>query len=189
MAIPFFHVQGYTADDPLDKAPKLVRFGIVSAVNLVLSIGLLYLITDNKVVRFNGFSVWGIAFSPFATMVLEVIINCLVYAPIIVLLRKASSVYIYLVVLLPYFLLDLFIEHHYRAAGRPDLALWNYYDSSIVSSIHPPAFRFFCTLTVDALLFGVAALFLSRNVAKILYRNKDYPRQPTKRQYNAVFKK
>lgn len=188
MRIPLFSFKGYAAPDPLDKAPTHMRFLLLSGINLVLTIGLLYLITANKVVAFNGFRVFGLRFPPLATMVLEVLINAGLYTAAIVWLRKSSSLYLYLLVLLPYYLLDLFYEGRYRCDNHPEKALWNYFDGSVVSGIHPAAFKFFVTLSVDALLFGVVSLYLARLLAAALYKHKPYPPQPTKQQYDDLFK-
>lgn len=187
MQILFFNLGGYTVRDPLDKAPKRARFFLLISINLVLTI-LLLLLINNRIVQFNGFDLWGIRFPAIATIGLEVIMNAVSYSLLIILLRKASSVYLFLLVFLPYFLMDLFIEHHYRQAGHPELALWNYTPGTIIAGIDPPALRFLITLSVDGFLFGVVGIYLARLLAAVWYRNKEYPLQPTEQQYKNLFR-
>src|SRR4051812_6841882 len=114
--ITLLNLRGYVAPDPLDKASRKVQTLLIIGVNLVLTIGLLYFISG-KIVYFHGFPLFGRQLGYKATMILEVLINCLVFSPLIVRVRKTSSFIPYLIVLLPYFLMDLWIESHYRCAG------------------------------------------------------------------------
>jgi choline dehydrogenase-like flavoprotein len=183
-----FNFKGYMWPDPLDKAPGLIKFVLLILVNGLLSLALLYGVTRYKIVSFNGFSVFGHYYPALATMCLEVIINCLVFSPLIIIFRKCSSLIPYLIVFLPYFLLDLFIEAHYRGAGQDSSrALWNYYDGSIISVIKPPVLKFFVTLSFDAIVFGIFGLFMARLLAIIIYNNKPYPENPTREQYTSLF--
>ena len=189
MRISFFNLHGFIANDPLDKAPVFIRFVLLGTVNLVLTIFLIYLITNNAIISFNGFELGGFKFPPFATMVLEVFMNGIVYSSLIVLLRKASSVYHFLIVFIPYFLLDLFIEHHFRQTGHPELALWNYFPNTPITHINPPVLRFLVSLSADAILFGITGVYLARLCASFLYRHRLYTPQPTEKQFNEVFKR
>ena len=185
----FFNFRGYSDPDPLDKAPAFISYLLLILTNLVLSVALLYLITGpDKILYFNGFNLFGISFSPWFTIGLELFINCLVFSPIIVTLRKSSSLVFYLVIFIPYYLIDLYIEAHYRQSN-PAGALWVYNSSSIVSFIKTPALKFILTISVDAILFGIIGLFIARLLATLIYKNKPYPVSPTKQQYNDLFKK
>ncbi|QQS35115.1 MAG: GMC family oxidoreductase N-terminal domain-containing protein [Ignavibacteriales bacterium] len=177
--------KGYTSKDPLDKAPVSMQYIIVMSVNLILSVILIYFITKYNVVQFNGFRLFGYDFPPLATMILEVITNTFIYSFLIVLLRKSSSLIIYLIVFLPYYLLDLYLESFVRHSGGT--ALWVYGDPSLVSGIQIPALKFFITISVDALVFGILALFVGRVMAMIIYGKKDYPQAPTDEQYQKLF--
>jgi len=184
-----FNLRGYAYPDPLDKAPEFVSYLLLILTNLVLSVGLLYLITGpDKILYFNGFRIGEICFPPWCTMGLELFINCLIFSPIIVTLRKSSSLIFYFVIFVPYYLLDLYIQAHYRET-MPEKALWVYNSSSIVSSINPPAIKFLVTISVDAILFGILGLFIARVFASLIYKNESYPVAPTKQQYNDLFKK
>ncbi|HLG32101.1 MAG TPA: GMC family oxidoreductase N-terminal domain-containing protein, partial [Ignavibacteriaceae bacterium] len=180
-----FNLKGYTAPDPLDKAPEGWQFGIMMIVNFVLSVILIYLITKFKVVQFNGFTIFGYYFPPIVTIILEVITNTIIYSSIIIILRKSSSIIIYLVVFIPYYLLDLYLESSVRQI--PGKALWEYGKDSIVSGIQLPALNFFVTLSIDAILFGILALYISRLLAMFVFRKKEYPPAPTREQYKKLF--
>jgi choline dehydrogenase-like flavoprotein len=188
--IAFFNFRGYTQPDPLDKSAGAGKYLLLIAINLILSVGLLYAITTTGIVHFNGITVFGHSFPPLVSMGLETFTNCLIFSPLIILSRKCSSLIPFLIVFLPYFLLDLFVDSHYRCAGCDDsLALWTYGDPSIISSIQPSVLKFIVTMTVDALVFGLLALFLARLAASLVYRKKPNPRAPTKEQYAGFFRK
>ena len=187
--IKFINARGYYWPDPLDKAPRFMKFLLLILVNGVLSLVLLYGVSHYKIVAFGGFRVFGMEFSHRATMMMEIVINCLIFSPLIILLRKCSSLIPYLIVFVPYFLLDLYIETHYRSCAGCDgsHALWNYYNDSFVSGINPPALKFFITLSFDAIVFGWLGLYISRLVAALIYRKKKYPEGPTPEQYKMLF--
>ncbi|MGZ3822448.1 MAG: GMC family oxidoreductase N-terminal domain-containing protein, partial [Mucilaginibacter sp.] len=187
--ITFFNFRGYSAPDPLDKASGFMSYLILILVNLVLSVLLLYLIIwPLHILYFNGFTLFGITFSYWYTIGLELFINCLIFSPIIAALRKSSSMVLYFVVFIPYYLLDLYVEGHYRHS-MPEKALWMYYDPSSISFIKIPALKFLFTISVDAVVFGILGLFIARLLAALIYKNKPYPEAPTKQQYNDLFKK
>jgi hypothetical protein len=185
-----FNFRGYSARDPLDKATSLAQYGILIGVNLVLSIGIVYSITHFKIVYFNGFTLLGHYFPPRVTMGLEIFTNCLIFSPLLVFTRKSSSVLALLIVFIPYYSLDLYIESHYRLNNQNAArALWNYYEGSLVSSIQPAALKFLVTIGFDAVIFGILGLFLARICAALFYSRKNYPANPTPQQYGALFNK
>ena len=188
MALPFFNLRGYQAADPLDKATNFKQqYLIIAAVNVLLSIVLIYGITASNVVVFNGFEAFGMSFSPVWTMGIEVIINAFVFTFFILFLRKSSSLVIAAIIFIPYFLIELRYETLYRAIGQGQLALWNYGDPSIVSSVQPPVLKYFLTMSFDALVFGILALYIARVVASFIFKNKEYPIAPTQAQFNNLF--
>ncbi|MDP4218260.1 MAG: GMC family oxidoreductase N-terminal domain-containing protein [Bacteroidota bacterium] len=183
----FSSFRGYDVPDPLDRARGFSKYLILILVNLALTAGLLALISD-KIVHFNGFTLFGHAFSPAWTFGLELAINGLVYSSIIVFLRKCSSIIHYLVVLVPYFLLDLYIESHFRTGPHADLskALWYYLDVAPINTISFAPLKFFITLSVDAILFGIVGTFIARCIASLI-KPSGQP-EPTKDQYNNLFR-
>jgi hypothetical protein len=184
-----FNLRGYSAPDPLDKAPGIMSYLLIILVNLVISVALLYLITGPlKVLHFNGFKLFNTYFSAWYTMGLGILINCLFFSPVINLLRKSSSILFYLLILITYFPVDLYIETHYRHTA-PRLALWMYSDSSIVSFIKIPALKFLAAISFDGVLLGIIGLYITRLLAQLIYKNKAYPVSPTDEQYNSLFKK
>ncbi len=151
----FLNIKGYIWPDPLDKAPGVAKYLLLMLVNLVLTILLVYGETHLKIVQINGFTLFGHFFPPFATKSIEVLSNCLIFAPLMLLARKCSSLIPYLIIFIPYFLLDLFLESHYRCCNQnSNLALWNYCDSSFVSLIKVAPLKFLITLSFDAIVIG-----------------------------------
>ncbi len=188
---PIFNFRGYNAPDPLDKAAGYRSYLLVMLVNLALSAALLYIITGPAgILYFNGFKLFGRNCPVWVTIGLELLLNGVIFAAIINMLRKSSSLVFYLLVLLPYFFLDLYIEAHYR--HFPELlskALWVYNDVPLLSAIKIPALKFFITLSVDGIIFGPLGLFIARVLAQLIYRGKPYPAAPTPAQYNDLFRK
>ena len=181
-----FTFRGYTAPDPLDRASGFSRYLILILVNLALTAGLLPLISGT-ILRFNGFVLFGRSFSPAWTIGAEFVINGLVFAPIIVALRKCSSIIHYLIVLIPYYLLDLYIESHYRMKGDLMHALWYYLDAKPLNSITFAPLKFLFTISVDGILFGIVGTFIARCIASLISKKKQ-PVEPTKQQYSELFR-
>ncbi|MEM9824480.1 MAG: hypothetical protein AAF985_25565 [Bacteroidota bacterium] len=112
---PIFHLKGYTASDPLDRLSTRQGILLHGAVIFVFAILLIYLIDDVfQLVFFKNFT-WKVA---------EVLLFAGVYAPLFYFLRKSSSLLSYLLILLPLFLVDLYLEAHCeRTIANP--AIWN----------------------------------------------------------------
>lgn len=180
-----FNFRGYTKPDPLDNVPGKLRTPVVMFVNLILSVVLIYLITKYEIVYYNGFTILDKGFSPVVTMALEVIIAVFIFAPLLVLLRKSSSIVHLLLVFCSFYFLDLYLEAHVRHEPG-STALWDYYPGSFVSGITIPALKFFVTISADAIVFGPIALFLSRLTALLFPKTKTAG-LPTKEQYDALF--
>jgi hypothetical protein len=183
-----FNFYGYSCPDPLDKAPGAMKYILMTGVNIVLSVILIHLVTRNNIIAYHGFTIFRHSFQPVATMIIEGVINSLIFAPIIIACRKSSSILIFLIVFIPYFLLDLFVQSHYRCAGCDlNLALWYYPTPSVISFINIPVVKFLVTMSVDGIVFGILPLYLSRLTAYWLYKNRQGEVVPTKEAYNAFF--
>ena len=185
--ISIINLKGYTAKDPLDKAPGFMDYGVLIIVNFILTVILLYLITAFKIVSFYGFTIFNIYFPPFWTLVLEVITNSVIYSVIIVYLRKSTSIVPFLIVFLPYFLMDLYFESNIRDV--PGNALWEYCNNSIISNIQPTFLKLFITNSVDAIIFGIIGLYISRLLASVIYRSREFPPAPSEEEYQKLFSK
>jgi hypothetical protein len=182
-----FGFRGYSAPDPLDRANGFRKYLILILVNLALTAVLLWLISD-KIVHFNGFTIHNRHFPATATVVLEFIANGIIFSSLIIFLRKCSSLVHYAIVLIPYFLMDLYIEAHYRVAGDMTRGLWTYYDVPPLSSVSVPALKFLMTLSVDAIVFGILGIFLARCLAALFFSRERQPVEPTPQEYDALFR-
>ena len=187
--IRFISFRGYFWQDPLDKSPGFMKYFLLILVNSMLSLVFLYGLTRNKVVQFNGFSFFGHAFGPRATMAMAVLINCLVLTPLIIFLRKCSSLILYLIVFMPYFLMDLYIETHFRSCIGCDgtHALWNYTSGAFLSGITPAALKFFVILSFHSVVIGWLGLYISRLLAALIYKKKPNAAGPTPEEYKTLF--
>ena len=173
----FFTFRGYTKSDSLDKAPVLMQYLIVSIITCILSIALVYCITD----------VFGLLeFKTFAVKVMEVALFALIFAPIMTVMRKSASWVLMLIIFIPLFKFDIFLQASVRDKG--EIALWTYLPGTFIDSIKILPLRFLMTLMFDALIFGPLCLWLSRIVAVFLYKNKTTDTQPDIEQQKKLFK-
>ncbi len=155
---PLFTLRGYTAFDPLDNVPAGKRYMLTAAVYTLATIALVYIIsTAAPAVIFQ--SVW--------VMAAEVALFGLISSAVMLVLRKCSSIVLYLIVLIPLMVLDFYLETHFRQLGKP--ALWVYYPGSFIWDIQPMVLRFFLTQSVDALLIGPVCIWIARIVAGAIY--------------------
>jgi hypothetical protein len=153
-----FYLRGFPGNDPLDNLASRVRLALVILITGVVSAVLVYVISDVfPLIDFHG---WRMKLAEIAGFGLIV--------PLIVLpIRRSSSLVITLLITLPLYALDLFLQSHYRDHGRP--ALWDYLPGTFIMAIEPPALRFLVTLSFDGLVIGPLCLWLSR-LAALLWR-------------------
>ncbi|MEZ0542864.1 GMC family oxidoreductase N-terminal domain-containing protein [Fibrella arboris] len=188
--IPFINLHGYTAPDPIDKASGFLKQVPLMVVNLFLTIGWLYLITETRMCEFHGIRLFGRTLPPFYTMFFEVLINLFIFSPLITGSRKSSSLIPFLVVFIPWIALDYYTQSHYRCAGCPvDKALWIYPDPSPISWVTSPLIKGTLAMAADGLLFGTIGLYLARLLAAVLFRKMAYPMKPSQQEYEALFNK
>jgi len=160
--IPIFHLKGYKHADPLDALSKKSRTILHMSVCSIITILLLVLIGPVFKIVFFKCLAWQIA---------EVIMFGGLYAYIIVNTRKASSLFHYLIILIPLFITDIFLETH-GARSLNDPSIWNYYPDSFVFNIQPIGLRFLVTLSLDGLLMGPVCLWISRIIASFLAKKQ-----------------
>ncbi len=150
------NIRGFQGRDPLDQLPPKRRLLLAIGVTAVVTIGLVILITRIwPVIQFR--SVW--------VEVGEVVLFAFVFAPIMLGFRKSSSLVHYLLVFLPFFLFDLYLQSHVREAGK--IALWMYTPGTLID-FDPPALRFLLALSFDAIIVGPLCLWLARLSAPLL---------------------
>ncbi|MVM39351.1 hypothetical protein GO730_20220 [Spirosoma sp. HMF3257] len=166
--LPPFNLKGYTASDPLDRVSPRTGLLVLMGVTALITCLLLYFI----VYQFNL-----VAFQSKWVMLAEVVGYTFLIAPVVFFLRKSSSVVPYLLVFLPLYLLDLYIQAHFRDLGKP--ALWTYVPGTFIDAIHVLPLRFFITLSFDGLLIGPICLWLARVGLAIFghLSTNDVPRQ------------
>ena len=168
--------RGFTASDALDSLPQPMRYGLHMAITAVF--GLLFFFIEGgallDIVRYQ--SPWVI---PLGTVFFGVVI-----APLIVVLRKSSSLLIYLLVLLPTVLFDLYLEANVRAQG--EVALWTYTSGTFIAAV-PVPLRFVWAWSFDAIIMGIVPLWVSRLLAPVVYRNDLAAPHPSREQQEALF--
>ncbi len=173
---PLINIKGYTSKDPLDKAPVFMQYLLMMVVTLVVSILLVYAITDVfKLLEFRTFGV----------KVLEVAVFTLIAAPVIVYLRKSSSLILILIIFIPLFIFDIYLQANVRDKGA--VALWSYLPGTFIDDVKILPLRFLMTLSFDALIFGPVCLWIARILALIFYKNRDVTEIPTTEQHKSLF--
>jgi choline dehydrogenase-like flavoprotein len=174
---PLFNIKGYTSDDPIDKAPVVMQYILMMLVSMIISVILVYAITDYfQLLEFQSFGV----------KVMEVVIFTLVFAPIMVIMRKSSSLVLMLVIFLPLFIFDIFLQAHFRDKGIT--SLWTYLPGTFIDDVKILPLRFLMTLSFDALLMGPVCLWITRMLALLLYRNREVQETATKEEYKNLFR-
>lgn len=156
--IPILYFNGYKGKDPLDGLSAKHRALLHILVCIVVSITMVIMIDSVfNIVFFAGVG-WKIA---------EVFMFGVLYALIIINTRKSSSLFHFMIILIPLYIGDIYLEAHcMRTQG--DKAIWNYYPESFVFDIKPIWIRFLITLSFDALLMGPICLWISRLIATIM---------------------
>lgn len=173
---PFFTLKGFYKPDPLDKAPAFMQYLLMTLVTIAVSILLVYAITDVfKLLEFKCFCV----------KIFEVVIFSLIFAPVIVKLRKSASWVLILIIFIPLFVFDIFLQSNYRDKGIT--ALWTYLPGTFIDNVKILPLRFLMTLSFDALIFGPVCLWLTRIAAQLIYRNRKTEAVPTIEQREALF--
>lgn len=158
--IPILYFSGFKANDPLDGLSARRRMLLHVLVCIVVSITMVIMIDSVfKIVFFAGVK-WKIA---------EVFMFGVLYALIIINTRKSGSLFHFLIILIPLYLGDIYLEAHCLRT-QTDKAIWNYYPGSFVFDIKPIWIRFLVTLSFDALLMGPVCLWISRMIATIIVK-------------------
>ncbi|MBK8954087.1 MAG: GMC family oxidoreductase [Saprospiraceae bacterium] len=160
--IPIFTMKGYTSVDPLDGLSNAKRTLLHMLVCTAFTILLIFLIDPVfKIVFFKN----------FCSQIAEVVLFGVIYAFIIVQIRKSSSLVHYFIIFLPLYIADLYLETHCMRSLE-DKAIWNYYPESFVYKIEPIAWRYFITISFDGLLLGPVCLWFSRLIASLLVKKQ-----------------
>jgi choline dehydrogenase-like flavoprotein len=171
--IPLGNLRGYTASDPLDGVRSRTRLLLCVGVTFAVCVVFLHLIIH----------VLGVARLKWPALFwLECAGVALVYAPVVMYLRKSSS--LLLVALLPalFIPLDIALEARVRMQGRE---AWWMYANWFLPGVSPLV-RFSVVWFGDALVMGPGALWLSRVIAKYALRARPEP-VPSKSQTAALF--
>jgi choline dehydrogenase-like flavoprotein len=164
---PFFTVRGYTAHDPLDQLRVGYRYGLVVALTAIITTIYLSLI-------FFVFEIFGLRHEWMLWT--EIALLSLLYAPIIVALRKSSSFVLILVLMIVGMLFDLYVETHYRAAGL--VPLWWYTEHGLLGPL-PPLLQMLIAWFVDGFLAGPFVLWVSRIVSGLFSRDASSSNRPS----------
>lgn len=156
-----FNLRGYTASDPLDAVPDFKRFLLTSVVSALISIAFLHLI----------FNVFNIATLQYAWLFwVECAILVFLYTPIVVLLRKSSSLVLMGLLIIVAIPVDIYLQANYRDAGLP--ALWVYNADALLGGF-PPLLQIFIVWVSDSLVAGPLMLYCSRLLAIPLWGNSE----------------
>ncbi len=169
--VPIFNLRGYTAVDPLDRAPSGMRFVLATAVSGVLAFAFLY--TQSAQLHVT-------TFPNQSVMWIGIAIYAFVMAPLLVVLRKSSSLLFYLMIVSICVPADIFRQVHY-----PD-TWWVYQPGSFLSPI-PIPLKFLVAWSFDGIIQGPLALWLVRLIAALLYPAGKSEPLPTSEQEEALF--
>jgi len=172
--IPLFNIRGYAAPDPLDALQLRHRCALTSGVTLAVSAPLLFLVYDVLHIA---------TLHPGWLVYVEILAAALLYAPVVLFLRKSSSLVQLAVLVVPFVALDIWLEAHCRAVGR--VAPWMYDRDGLFGELQP-LLRILIVWLGDALVMGSLALWLSRLIASGLQRGHP-PSGPSRAREQALF--
>jgi GMC oxidoreductase len=175
--IPLFNFRGYTAPDPLDRAPAPMRLALAMAVSGVIAMLFFYL--SSAAFRAYTFR------EPWMYWV-GVAISALVLGSLLVALRKSSSLLFYLMIIAVSVPLDIFLQAQLRDAGRE--AWWTYLPGTFLSQI-PVPLKFLVAWSFNGIIQGPLALWLARLLAGVIYPASKSKPEPTVEQQDALFPK
>ena len=171
---PPFNWRGYTAVDPLDRAPGPMRFVLTIAVSTIVAS--LFLYVQRDVYHVVGFSRW--------VFWIGVGLYGVGMGSLLVVLRKSSSLLFYLIIVGLAVPVDLFLEAHCRP--YPKTAWWTYVDGGLLSPV-PVPLRFLVAWSIDGLIQGPFVLWLARLLADLIYPASKSEAAPTFEQNQALF--
>jgi len=159
-----FNFSGYYKPDPLDKAPAAAQYIINIIVTSVITAVMVYCITD----------VFGLLeFESMGVKIMEVIVFGLIFAPMIVFFRKSSSLFLILIIFIPLFIFDIYLQANVRDANES--ALWIYLPGTFIDDVKILPLRFLMTLSFDGLIAGPLCIWISRLIAKLIYGKRKLP--------------
>ncbi|HET6511482.1 MAG TPA: FAD-dependent oxidoreductase [Candidatus Kapabacteria bacterium] len=174
-----FNLRGYRGDDPLDRLTTTQRFILTSVLGFAFTYAMLILVVD----------VFNIAQLQYRWLLeLQSVGYALIYIPIVVALRKSSTlIHIGLLVamMLPF---DFMVQAQFRDAGH--MALWIYPADGPLGGM-APLVQFLIVFIGDAIAVAIPTLFLGRVIAnwwKPLSK-EDKAGIPTEAQQEALFSK
>jgi hypothetical protein len=121
--VPIFNLRGFIAVDPLDRAPAAMRFVLAIAVSGALAFAFLY--TQSAALNVT-------TFPSQSVMWIGIAIYAFVMAPLLVVLRKSSSLLFYLMIVSVCVPVDIFRQAHYPEGW------WVYQPGSFLSPIPVP---------------------------------------------------
>lgn len=140
-----------------------MRYVLMMLVTCIASVILVYAITDLfKLLEFKTFGV----------KVFEVVVFTFIAAPLVVIFRKSSSLFLILLIFIPLFIFDIYLQANVRDKGH--IALWSYLPGTFIDDVKILPLRFMMTLSFDALIFGPVCLWITRVIASLIYRKKHY---------------
>lgn len=160
--LPIFNLRGFTGYDPLDELSARSRTLLHMLVCSCVTVLMIILIDSVFKIVFFKALIWQIA---------EVFMFGVLYAWIIINTRKSSSLFHFLIILVPLYIGDIYLETH-CIRSLNDRAIWNYYAGSFVYDFEQVPVRFLITLSFDGLLMGPFCLWLSRTIASFMVAKK-----------------
>ncbi|HSE37249.1 MAG TPA: GMC family oxidoreductase N-terminal domain-containing protein [Blastocatellia bacterium] len=169
--VPIFNLRGFTAVDPLDRAPAAMRFVLTIAVSGALAFAFLY--TQSAALNVT-------TFPSQSVMWIGIAIYAFVMAPLLVVLRKSSSLLFYLMIVSVCVPVDIFRQAHYPEGW------WVYQPGSFLSPM-PVPLKFLVAWSFDGLIQGPLALWLARLLASVIYPASKSAPEPTTDQQEALF--
>ncbi|MBS1902672.1 MAG: GMC family oxidoreductase [Bacteroidetes bacterium] len=172
--ISIFNFRGYTGPDPLDSISGGKRLTLGFVTSFVIALVFNYIQSGPIPI---------IHFREDYITILGSVAMAVVMGPLLVSLRKSSSLVFYLVVVTIGFSMDMYFQANVRDTGG--VAPWMYNDGNFISNISIYPLRFFVAWSFDGLILGAFTLFVIRLAATVIWRQKST--DPTMEQKQNLF--
>ncbi|MCI0489622.1 MAG: GMC family oxidoreductase N-terminal domain-containing protein [Blastocatellia bacterium] len=172
---PLFNLRGYTAPDPLDRLTPRARLMLTMLV--VAATGLLFMYISSDLLHAYTFRYRWMLWAGCAAYAFTL-------APLLVLLRKSSSILFYILIVAATVPVDIYLQAHYRDRGLE--ALWTYNEGTFLAAL-PPLLKFVVAWSFNGIIMGAITLWLARLLASAIRPAGEA--EPTREQREALFPK
>lgn len=183
MNIPsLLNLRGYLKNDSLDTTKPLLSLLLTCCIQAILTGGLLYWVQNESILVFGKVYFAG---KTWSTCWFIFKINILFLTPLLFVFRKSSSIFLFILAFIPYFLLELALFQSHQAQKNVWLD-WTLNQTVWLEAINNPFLKIIAWVSFSSLIYTILTLFLSRFIANFVLQHLP-TRGASHAQYQALF--